>query len=173
MTLHAAKGLEFPVVFLVGVEQGLFPSQRTVDEGNLEEERRLCYVGITRARQQLYLSHAESRRIHGIPQSSPPSQFIRELPADCLVETRPRAGVLRSTPGGGVPRPDLLRGNGGSVMPPPDHGLAIGMRVRHSKFGEGTVLNFDGSGAGARVEVNFKQAGHKWLMLAYARLDAA
>ena len=173
MTLHAAKGLEFPVVFLVGVEQGLFPSQRTVEEGNLEEERRLCYVGITRARQQLYLSHAESRRIHGIPQSSPPSQFIRELPADCLIETRPRAGLMRPTLGAGAPRPDLLRGNGGSVMPAPDHGLAIGMRVRHSKFGEGTVLNFDGSGAGARVEVNFRQAGHKWLMLAYARLEAA
>ena len=172
MTLHAAKGLEFPVVFLVGVEQGLFPSQRTVDEGNLEEERRLCYVGITRARQQLYLTHAEARRIHGIPQTSPPSQFIRELPADCLVETRPRAGLLRPT-GGSGPRPDLLRGNGAAVAPPPDHGLAVGMRVRHSKFGEGTVLNFDGTGAGARVEVRFRQAGQKWLMLAYARLDPA
>jgi DNA helicase-2/ATP-dependent DNA helicase PcrA len=177
MTLHAAKGLEFPVVFMVGMEQGLFPSQRTLDEGMLEEERRLCYVGITRARQQLYLSHAEARRIHGVPQSCFPSQFLKEIPGEFLEETRPRAGYTQPLGGwgGGAGygrgRPELLRGNGTAITPPPEHGLRIGQRVHHSKFGEGTVLNFDGTGAGARVEVRFRQAGEKWLMLAYAKLN--
>lgn len=167
MTLHAAKGLEFPVVFLVGLEQGLFPSQRTLDEGNLEEERRLCYVGLTRARAQLYLTYAEARRIHGVPQTCFPSQFLKEIPPEFMVETRPRAGFIR--PLGGA-RPDLLRGSGAPIIAPPEHGLAVGQRVHHSKFGEGTVLTFDGSGAGARVEVRFRHAGSKWLMLAYAKL---
>ena len=99
MTLHSAKGLEFPVVFMVGLENGLFPSMRAVDEGNLEEERRLCYVGITRARQQLTISYAESRRIHGVEQICAPSQFLKEIPTETLVETRPRAGVLRGSMG--------------------------------------------------------------------------
>ena len=97
MTLHSAKGLEFPVVFLVGLENGLFPSMRAVDEGNLEEERRLCYVGITRARQQLHISYAETRRVHGVEQICAPSQFLKEIPADTLAETRPRAGILRGS----------------------------------------------------------------------------
>jgi DNA helicase-2/ATP-dependent DNA helicase PcrA len=97
MTLHSAKGLEFPVVFMVGLENGLFPSMRAVDEGNLEEERRLCYVGITRARQQLTISYAETRRIHGVEQICAPSQFLKEIPSETLVETRPRAAVLRSS----------------------------------------------------------------------------
>ncbi len=96
MTLHAAKGLEFPVVFLVGLENGLFPSLRAVEEGNLEEERRLAYVGITRAREKLFVSYAESRRIHGVEQICAPSQFLKEIPSDCTMELRPRAGVLRS-----------------------------------------------------------------------------
>ena len=170
MTLHAAKGLEFPVVFLVGLEQGLFPSQRTIDEGHLEEERRLCYVGITRAREQLYLTHSGSRRIHGVQQSCVPSQFLREIDPSFVAETRPRAGVLHAPAMRGGPQ--LLRG-GAAVMPDAAHGLHIGMRVSHSKFGEGTVLNFDGEGPGARVEVNFKRDGAKWLMLAYAKLHPA
>jgi DNA helicase II / ATP-dependent DNA helicase PcrA len=171
MTLHAAKGLEFPVVFLVGLEQGLFPSQRSVDEGHLEEERRLCYVGITRAREQLYLTHAGARRVHGQMQTGVPSQFLREIDSRFIAETRPRAGVLHAPTvhrGG----PQLLRGNG-AVLPEPEHGLHIGQRVRHSKFGEGTVLNFDGEGPGARVEVRFGAHGAKWLMLAYAKLHPA
>ncbi|MDP3859675.1 MAG: DNA helicase II [Stagnimonas sp.] len=119
MTLHSAKGLEFPVVFMVGLENGLFPSMRAVDEGNLEEERRLCYVGITRARQQLTISYAESRRIHGVEQICAPSQFLKEIPTETLVETRPRAGVLRGSfgvqsgrgsYGGGAPRTGMGSG---------------------------------------------------------------
>jgi DNA helicase II / ATP-dependent DNA helicase PcrA len=177
MTLHAAKGLEFPVVFMVGMEQGLFPSQRTLDEGMLEEERRLCYVGITRARQQLYLSHAEARRIHGVPQSCFPSQFLKEIPGEFLEETRPRAGFTQplaswgGSSGYGRGRPDLLRGNGSALTPPPEHGLRIGQRVQHSRCGEDIVPPFDCPPPGARVEVRFKQAGEKWLMLAYAKLN--
>ena len=126
MTLHAAKGLEFPHVFLVGLENGLFPSLRAVEEGNLEEERRLAYVGITRAREQLFISHAESRRMHGVPQICSPSQFLNELPKDCVVEMRPRAQVLRSSFGvqsvsGGY---GAARSNGGGMGSGYEHGDA-------------------------------------------------
>ena len=100
MKLQSAKGLEFPVVFLVGMEQGLFPHIRASEEGGLEEERRLCYVGMTRAMKQLYLSYAEVRRLHGSEQVAGPSQFLREIPPETLVETRPRAAVLRPAYGG-------------------------------------------------------------------------
>ena len=179
MTLHAAKGLEFPVVFLVGLEHGVFPNQRTLEEGNLEEERRLCYVGITRARQQLYLSYAEVRRVHGVEQIGMPSQFLREIPSDCVMETRPRSQVLRPAfappqrfGGGGWHKPAYERAG------PPIHedrgpgGFKLGQRVSHAKFGEGTILSFDGDGDRARVEVRFKDAGNKWLMLSLANLQA-
>ncbi|MGQ0620593.1 MAG: DNA helicase II [Panacagrimonas sp.] len=193
MTLHAAKGLEFPVVFIVGVENGLFPSMRAVDEGNLEEERRLFYVGITRARRKLYLSYAEIRRVHGVEQLGAPSMFLKEVPADCIVETRPRAGVLR--PGFGAREPSVgygqrgggLGGYGGNhagayaarPMARPSAlagsgtgpgGFKLGQRVDHGKFGEGTILAFDGDGERARVEVKFREAGTKWLMLGIANL---
>ncbi|NIP72752.1 MAG: DNA helicase II [Gammaproteobacteria bacterium] len=160
MTLHSAKGLEFPMVFLCGLEEGLFPHQRSLEEpGRLEEERRLCYVGITRARRRLYITHAESRRLHGNEAYSIPSRFIHELPAELLHEVRPRASVTRP-----VYATDTGRGTA-------EHGLKLGQRVQHAKFGEGVVLNYEGDGAGARVQVNFERAGSKWLVLAYANLQ--
>jgi DNA helicase II / ATP-dependent DNA helicase PcrA len=186
MTLHAAKGLEFPVVFMVGMENGLFPHARATDEGNLEEERRLCYVGITRARRRLYLSYAELRRLHGVEQISAPSQFLREIPQEAVVELRPRAHVTRPAFNPGV------RGYGGRDWPrgdaapvqrthlPPSmrqssgpQGLNLGQRVRHTRFGEGTILQFDGDGERTRVEVRFESAGSKWLMLSVANLVPA
>jgi DNA helicase II / ATP-dependent DNA helicase PcrA len=190
MTLHAAKGLEFPVVFLVGMENGLFPSARSMDEGNLEEERRLCYVGLTRARRRLYLSHAEIRRVHGAEQIGVPSMFLKEIPPDCLVETRPRASVLRPAyapraggPGayGGSSRRDGGGSYGGGGSGPVARvapvertgpgGLSLGQRVQHAKFGEGVILAFDGDGERTQVEVRFKSAGTKRLMLQYANLQ--
>jgi DNA helicase-2/ATP-dependent DNA helicase PcrA len=169
MTLHSAKGLEFPVVFLVGMEQGLFPHSRTLDDGSIEEERRLCYVGMTRAREHLFLSHAEVRRIHGSEQISAPSQFLREVPHECLVETRPRAAVLRpAAPSYGRPRPQPARVQ---IDEASYNGLRLGQRVRHKNFGEGTVLAFDGDGERMRIEVRFRDAGTKWLMLSYANLQ--
>lgn len=191
MTLHAAKGLEFPVVFIVGVENGLFPSSRAIDEGNLEEERRLFYVGITRARRKLYLSYAEIRRVHGVEQIGAPSMFLKELPAECVSETRPRAGILRPGFGarepqggyGGGYRGPGSGGYGGSAAPRPQAravvagssglgpgGFRLGQRVEHPKFGEGTILSFDGDGDRAQIEVKFRDAGTKRLMLGFANL---
>ncbi|MDO5504937.1 MAG: DNA helicase II [Pseudoxanthomonas suwonensis] len=166
MTLHSAKGLEFPLVFLAGLEEGLFPNQKSVDEpGRLEEERRLAYVGITRARQKLVLSYAESRRIHGMDMYGIPSRFLREIPAALLHEVRPKAGVRRQW----------------APTPPRDHGhapletpaIALGAGVVHPTFGSGVVTDVEGSGAHARVQVNFDAAGSKWLVLAYAKLSPA
>lgn len=163
MTLHSAKGLEFPVVFLCGLEEGLFPHQRSVEEpGRLEEERRLCYVGMTRARRKLYLSYAESRRLHGTENYSVPSRFLRELPPELLEEVRPRASISRPVYGG-APAAHIAE-----LAPE----LQLGQRVRHAKFGEGVVLNYEGQGATARVQVNFEADGSKWLVLAYAKLEA-
>ncbi len=164
MTLHSAKGLEFPLVFMVGMEEGLFPSQQSVDEiGRLQEERRLCYVGMTRAMQKLYLCHAESRRLYGRENYPRPSRFLRELPPACTEEVRLRAQFTR-TP---VSKPSQTSRE--SVT---DTGqFRIGQRVRHAKFGEGVVLQAEGEGAQERVQVNFKNLGLKWLMLSYAKLD--
>jgi DNA helicase II / ATP-dependent DNA helicase PcrA len=161
MTLHAAKGLEFDLVFLVGLEEGLFPSLQSLDEaGRLEEERRLCYVGITRARRKLYLTHAECRRIYGKENYPRPSRFVREIPADHLEEVRLRGTVTRTVVGtsnaGASEREGTFR---------------LGQRVRHAKFGEGVILQQEGQGAQARVQVNFSDVGAKWLMLTYANLQ--
>jgi len=170
MTLHSAKGLEFPVVFLAGMEQGLFPHMRAVEDGSMEEERRLCYVGMTRAREHLFLSHAEIRRMHGSEQISPPSQFLREIPAECVLETRPRVSMVRPT--AFAPRPQYA-----ARRPAPVHddstvgGLKLGQRVQHKNFGEGVVTSFDGDGERIRVEVRFREVGTKWLMLSYANLQ--
>ncbi|HZP13111.1 MAG TPA: DNA helicase II [Nevskiaceae bacterium] len=194
MTLHSAKGLEFPVVFLVGMEQGLFPHMRAVEEGGLEEERRLCYVGITRAQKHLFLSYAETRRLHGADQIGMPSRFLNEIPAETVVETRPRAGLLRPTLGARNPEALRLQYGFGAqttrvqprersyeqryerrqAAPPAEQiagGLKLGQSVRHDKFGEGVILNFDGDGERTRVEVRFTHAGTKWLMLNVARLQ--
>jgi DNA helicase II / ATP-dependent DNA helicase PcrA len=161
MTLHSAKGLEFPVVFLAGMEDGLFPHQRSVaDLAGLEEERRLCYVGATRAMRQLYVTYAEQRRLYGVDQYGTPSRFISELPAELVEEIRPRLQVSR---------PAFVKRQ--SLEEMPASGMRMGSRVRHSKFGDGVVLNFEGNGPQARIQVNFERQGTKWLMLSYANLE--
>ncbi|MFL1486212.1 DNA helicase II [Marinobacter sp. LN3S78] len=166
MTLHSAKGLEFPLVFLAGVEEGLFPHSMSLEEpGRMEEERRLAYVGITRAMKRLILTYAESRRLYGQEKFHALSRFVREIPADCLQEVR-----LRNT----VSRPAMVsRPNEGlfSQQPEAGTGFSLGQRVRHPKFGEGIVMNSEGSGHHTRVQVNFDD-GAKWLVLAYAPLEA-
>jgi DNA helicase II / ATP-dependent DNA helicase PcrA len=189
MTLHTAKGLEFPVVVLAGLEDGLFPHQRSLNDlDSLEEERRLAYVGTTRAMQQLYLTYAEQRRLHGIDGYGQPSRFIKEIPEELLEEVRPKVQAGRSAgmgyggshaTGGGYGN-GYGRGSGnayGSGKPtalrdePVAPGLRLGARVRHAKFGAGVVLNIEGQGPHARVQVNFESAGSKWLMLQYANLE--
>jgi len=172
MTLHAAKGLEFPLVFLAGLEEGLFPHQRSVEQPHkLEEERRLCYVGMTRAKRLLYLTAAEARRLHGQEYHPLPSRFLRELPAERVHEVRMRGRVSRALYSPATPavragcRPPSTGG-------PELGGLRLGQSVRHPKFGEGVVLNYEGEGAHARVQVNFKSEGTKWLVMAYAKLEA-
>ncbi|MGD8913502.1 MAG: DNA helicase II [Candidatus Thiodiazotropha sp.] len=161
MTLHSAKGLEFPLVFLVGMEEGLFPHSMSADDpSRLEEERRLCYVGVTRAMRELYLCHAESRRLHGSDSYPLPSRFIREMPAELMSEVR--AGPATSQPIYGTPAHLEV----GALS-----GFSLGQRVRHAKFGEGVVLNAEGQGRSARVQVNFEEVGSKWLVVAYANLS--
>ena len=171
MTLHMAKGLEFEAVFLCGMEEGLFPHSRCVsDLEALEEERRLCYVGMTRAMRHLFLTYAEQRRVHGMDTHPAPSRFIKEIPEDVVSEVRPRVQVARAVAAARMRReqPDsTVRFR--SEEPPP--GMRLGARVRHGKFGEGVVLNVEGSGAHARVQVSFEQQGTKWLMMQYANLE--
>ncbi|MFC0676548.1 DNA helicase II [Lysobacter korlensis] len=167
MTLHSAKGLEFPLVFLAGMEEGLFPSSKSNEEaGRLEEERRLAYVGITRARQKLVLTYAEARRIHGQDMYGMPSRFLREIPATLLHEVRPKVQVSRPVY---TPRPRRDWGHAQLETPT----LPLGASVRHPSFGTGTVTDYEGSGAHARVQVNFDDAGSKWLVVAFANLQPA
>ncbi len=168
MTLHSAKGLEFPMVFIVGMEDGLFPHQRSVTEagGRLEEERRLCYVGITRAREHLCLSHAEVRRMYGSENHSRPSRFLDEIPSGLIQEIRPRMQVQR--PWVSHKAPEHQKSNSNIKQ---DWPFQLGASVSHKKFGSGTVISFEGSGEHARVQVNFSRAGAKWLVLAYANLS--
>ncbi|WP_149196558.1 DNA helicase II [Luteimonas suaedae] len=168
MTLHSAKGLEFPLVFLAGMEEGLFPNQRSADEaGRMEEERRLAYVGITRARQKLVLTYAEARRLHGQDMYGVPSRFLREIPAPLLHEVRPRVQVSRPAFAAAPRR------NRGHALVDESPGLRLGQNVTHAKFGAGVVTDIEGSGAHARVQVNFDDVGSKWLVLAYANLQPA
>ncbi len=187
MTLHTAKGLEFPMVFLSGMEDGLFPHQRSLNDiDGLEEERRLCYVGTTRAMRHLYITYAEQRRMHGIDSYGQASRFIQEIPEELLEEVRPRVQISRTayarggsigsaSSGGGMGSStargtQLGRGADQEAAAP---GIRLGARVKHGKFGEGVVLSIEGQGAHARIQVNFEQTGTKWLMLAYANLEAA
>jgi DNA helicase II / ATP-dependent DNA helicase PcrA len=168
MTLHSAKGLEFPIVFLVGLEEGLFPhSMSAEDPARLEEERRLCYVGMTRAMHQLFVTHAETRRLYGREGYPMASRFLREVPLELMQEVR----------GGGVSRPATAAANpfgpATTAKAVETGGFRLGQRVLHPKFGEGVVLSAEGQGAQARIQVNFKDVGAKWLVLAYARLEAA
>jgi DNA helicase-2/ATP-dependent DNA helicase PcrA len=166
MTLHSAKGLEFPLVFLAGLEEGLFPHQLSMeDPQKLMEERRLCYVGMTRAMKKLYLTYAETRRLYGNEVYHRPSRFIRELPSEVMEEVRLRTQISRPfsprTPPGEFTR-----------KPVPEEGaLHLGQHVFHPTFGEGVVLNYEGNGPSARVQVKFKQVGAKWLVAAYAKLE--
>ncbi len=158
MTLHSAKGLEFPLVFLAGMEENLFPHRMSLEEpGRLEEERRLCYVGITRAMQRLVISYAETRRMHGSENFNAPSRFIREIPAELVEEVRLHTRITRPA--------------GFTTSEVPDTGVSLGQRVYHQVFGEGIVLNFEGRGSSARVEVNFDAEGSKWLVWQYANLQ--
>lgn len=163
MTLHSAKGLEFPVVFMSGVEEGIFPSQMAMDEGDrLDEERRLCYVGMTRAMEKLYISYAETRRIYGRENFAKPSRFIKEMPTEHVEEIRLKTKVnapVRAQPS--FTRSTVLN----------DTGFKLGQGVVHPKFGAGNVTSTEGSGPQARVQVNFLDVGSKWLVLAYARLE--
>jgi DNA helicase-2/ATP-dependent DNA helicase PcrA len=165
MTLHSAKGLEFPVVFLCGMEDGLFPHTRSIsDVDGLEEERRLCYVGTTRAMRMLYLTYAEQRRLHGVDSYGTPSRFIREIPHELIEEVRPRIQVSRPLYGASAAR-------GGLRDDTEVGGVRLGQRVKHQKFGEGIVLELEGQGSHAQVQINFERHGMKRLMLAYANLE--
>jgi DNA helicase-2/ATP-dependent DNA helicase PcrA len=162
MTLHSAKGLEFPMVFLAGMEDGLFPHQRSAaDLASLEEERRLAYVGTTRAMRHLYITYAEQRRLYGVDTYGLPSRFIGEVPPDLLEEVRPRLKVSRP----------VFSKQRSSLEESPAPSMRMGSRVRHNKFGDGVVLNFEGNGPQARIQVNFESQGTKWLMLSYANLQ--
>jgi DNA helicase-2/ATP-dependent DNA helicase PcrA len=169
MTLHSAKGLEFPLVFLVGMEEGLFPHEMSLQENNLEEERRLCYVGITRAMKELVLTYAEIRRLYGEEKHNAPSRFLREIPAHLLQPVR--AGIAHgsfSFPSAGISTaPNRLGGNESG-----DGSFRLGQPVRHPRFGDGVILKFEGTGPNARIQVNFQEHGSKWLVAQYARLEA-
>lgn len=166
MTMHSAKGLEFKLVFIAGLEEGMFPSQQSVEEiGRLEEERRLCYVGMTRAMEKLYLCHAESRRLYGQEKYHKPSRFLRELPSECVDEIRLQSQVSRPASTGRFANTITLESFDNS-------GFKLGQSVVHQKFGEGVVLNYEGNGAQSRIQVNFANVGSKWLVVAYANLQA-
>ena len=163
MTMHSAKGLEFPLVFIVGVEEGMFPSQRTIEEPDkMEEERRLAYVGITRAMKKLIICYAESRRLYGQEKFHKPSRFVREIPVELVEEIRLTTKISRPTVNNRFSQSsDQFN----------QTGLSLGQRVSHTKFGPGIIINYEGSGAQSRVEVSFDEVGTKWLVVAYARLE--
>ena len=162
MTLHSAKGLEFPLVFMAGCEEGLFPHKRSLeDPRQLAEERRLCYVGITRAMERLYLTYAEVRNMYGMESFSPISRFLKEIPDELKYEIRMSSETPTSK--GFVPK--IV---GGTEFKGEE--FSLGDLVTHDVFGEGTILNYEGEGANARVEVNFTKEGIKWLVLSFANL---
>ena len=167
MTMHSVKGLEFPLVFLVGMEEGLFPHQRSSEEpSRMEEERRLCYVGITRAREELVVTCAEVRRLFGYEEKrNPRSRFIGEIPKELIEEIRPKANfsrpIIQTSPRLGRQTTEV------------DTGLFVGQSVSHARFGQGIVLNLEGQGPQSRVQVNFEAAGSKWLIASMANLQPA
>ena len=164
MSLHSAKGLEFPLVFLAGLEEGLFPHQRSIDEpGRLEEERRLCYVGMTRAMKELVLSYAEIRRLYGKESYTRPSRFVEEIPNEFLAEIRVTGTRTNVTP--------VSQTHNAAARQTANGAYKLGSRVHHAKFGEGTVLSIEGQGEHARVQVNFQNAGNKWLVISFAKLE--
>ncbi len=161
MTLHSAKGLEFPLVFITGFEEGLFPHKLSIEEPDqLQEERRLCYVGMTRSMEKLFIVHAEMRNLHGTETFNPPSRFLREIPAELTLEVRTGGSIARRNS-------SMDKVSKGEV---PDTDFKLGQRVFHEVFGEGVILNYEGQGSNARVEVNFDSSKTKWLMVSYAKL---
>ena len=165
MTMHAAKGLEFPQVFMVGVEEGMFPGQQSADdETRLAEERRLCYVAMTRAMHKLTICHAESRRLYGQEKFHSPSRFISELPEQDIEYIRLKTQVTRSQQA--KVKPASLLGESQDLL-----GFRLGQQVKHPKFGMGVIIAQEGSGENSRLQVHFKEVGSKWLMTTYARLE--
>ena len=165
MTLHTAKGLEFPLVFLVGVEDGLFPSQQSIfDQVKLEEERRLCYVGITRAMRKLHITYAESRRLYGDKTYARKSRFLRELPTELLDEVRPKREVSRP-----ITAKPIFSTVNKLLELEPDSKFKKGQHIHHETFGSGIILNVEGEGEKERVLIKFRGV-EKWLMTAYAEL---
>jgi len=167
MTVHSAKGLEFHTVFVTGLEEGLFPHENSLSEyDGLEEERRLVYVAVTRARRRLYLTHAQSRMLHGQLRYNIASRFLDELPAGTVQWLSPKSGRdARQADSAAVPVPHAKAHS--------DPGWRIGQSVRHTRFGLGIIIDAEGRGSDARVQVNFREAGVKWLALEYARLQPA
>ncbi|MBU1425465.1 MAG: UvrD-helicase domain-containing protein [Gammaproteobacteria bacterium] len=177
MTVHAAKGLEFHTVFITGLEESLFPHQNSIDNGDLDEERRLMYVAITRARRRLYLTFAQSRMLHGQTHYGRVSSFLRELPEELLHWITPKVSARRTFATGSYETNSYVNAFAASAAAPPPHVSPdsvwrIGQRVFHQKFGEGVVTDTEGGGNEGRVQVNFKRAGSKWLALEYAKLSA-
>ncbi len=171
MTLHSAKGLEFPLVFMAGAEEGLFPHKMSGDDPErLEEERRLCYVGITRAKQKLFITYAETRRLYGSETFNSVSRFVKEIPSECIQEVRLKAAVTRPISFQRKPNAPILHKGMSDIGE--DTGFNLGQRVQHTIFGEGVIVHFEGQGPTARIQVNFKKEGSKWLMMQYAKLEA-
>ena len=165
MTLHSAKGLEFPLVFLAGMEENLFPHRMSVEDADrLEEERRLCYVGITRAMEKLVITHAESRRLHGSEKFNRVSRFVREIPKSLIHEVRINNTIVRPV--------SYQNHHTYAPIEDSDQAFRLGQRVLHPKFGEGVVTDFEGHGGSARVRVNFVEVGSKQLVMQYAKLEA-
>lgn len=168
MTLHAAKGLEFPFVILCGMEEELFPHRMSLNEPRgLEEERRLCYVGMTRAREKLLLTYAESRYLHGLERITQPSRFIHEIPSELVDTVRPTPTIMRSS---SVSTKPQFKTSTNSIE---NTGLTVGQRVQHAKFGRGIIINYEGSGEHTRLQIKFDQYGTKWLVASYAKLIVA
>ena len=173
MTVHAAKGLEFHSVFITGLEEGLFPHEQSFsDSDGLEEERRLMYVAITRARRRLYLTHAQSRMLHGQVRYGLPSRFLEELPEKLLLPLNKRRAAWAVEPAATPSRGGGYGGVESQSLTQSAAGFSVGQNVVHQKFGAGVILNFEGRGGDARVQVKFREAGTKWLALEYAKLSA-
>jgi DNA helicase-2/ATP-dependent DNA helicase PcrA len=169
MTLHAAKGLEYPCVFITGLEENLFPHRMSIEEPRgLEEERRLCYVGMTRAMKKLYLTYAEHRSLYGREQFQKPSRFLQEIPDELIHAVRPTTRIARPS----SYRQAQNHRNPLSNAAVSDIGINVGERVSHKKFGAGTVINYEGAGAHTRIQVKFDKFGSKWLVASFANLSA-